>query len=216
MLQVCVKTVKVNHNGSVAGVPLWLAAQCGVLNEQVVQECRRNTSLAVSPRSGLHAVHLAVENGHDAVLKELFQRAPDVASVDSGHLGTQQAPLHFAARHGNAEIMSMLLDANADPDHQDNAGKLPLDVIDKRLKVLKWQREYCARHGRFSPATAGRDAAWAEMTDGFEVARALLIRPDTKLRLAIAADDVESVYELVRNDEIEPTTLNRFLDFFLS
>ena len=209
MLKVCAKKVKVNHNGSV-GVPLWLAAQCGVLTEQVVQECRRNTSLAVSPRSGLHAVHLAVENGHADVLKALLQRAPDLANVDSPHLGTQQAPLHFAARHGNAEIMSLLLDANADPDHQDDAGKLPLDAIDKRLKALKWQREYCARHGRFSPAAAEeKDAVWAELVDGFEGARALLIRPDTKLRLAIAADDVEAVFELVRNDEVEPDALNR-------
>ena len=46
-------------------------------------------------------------------------------------------PLHLAAQEGHAEAVAALLDAGADGGARNNAGKLPVDLVEKNSDLRK-------------------------------------------------------------------------------
>lgn len=208
----CLKAVLPKFGGP---LPMWLAAQCGVMNKQLLSEYKQDPSLAVSPTSHKHALQLAIENGHIDVLHKLITAGIRdlhpmcILTKKQPTITTGTAPLHIAAKCGYVAAVQCLLEARADPDCHDDNGKLPLDLCNKQLKELRWQSEWVAHTSRFSNHDSWK---WDKKVDEYENVRSLLERPGTKLRDAIENDDPGMVHRLIMRGEVDTETLQKQYD----
>eukprot|EP00927_Polykrikos_kofoidii_P045984 TRINITY_DN4014_c0_g3_i1.p1 TRINITY_DN4014_c0_g3~~TRINITY_DN4014_c0_g3_i1.p1 ORF type:complete len:873 (+),score=171.25 TRINITY_DN4014_c0_g3_i1:178-2796(+) len=144
---------------------LHIAAREGSANscEWLLQ---RYADPSVQERSGSAPLHFACLGGHASVVKMLLDpsalwmsnppeinqesltppsRWPDVAAVDMW----KRTPLHKAAEGGNAEVLTLILDAKAASDSEDKDGNTPLHVAVvagqvKALRLLIKKRPRCA------------------------------------------------------------------------
>ncbi|KAF3065389.1 Ankyrin repeat domain-containing protein 50 [Trichoderma lentiforme] len=67
-------------------------------------------------------LHHAAANGHEAVVRLLFDKGADLECRD----GNGQTPLHHAAEKGYEAVVRLLLDIGADLKPKDNLGRTPL------------------------------------------------------------------------------------------
>jgi ankyrin repeat protein len=85
------------------------------------------------------ALHQAVENNHEKLVKLLLEAGADVNKVGNG-----QTPLHIAALKGNSEILKLLLDAGADVSKVNFLGDTPLSVA-RYPRIAKLIESYAKR-----------------------------------------------------------------------
>lgn len=102
---------------------LYYASSFG-LND-VVEELLRKGADVNSPgsRFGGTALHGATLREHTAIMKMLLEAGANPSQADFNTV----APLHTAARIGNAEVISLLLESGAAKDAQDTLGQTPCD-----------------------------------------------------------------------------------------
>jgi ankyrin repeat protein len=84
------------------------------------ERCDVNT-----PRWMIKPVHLAAQEGHLDVMKELLEHDPDLAVACDE---SDYTPLCWAAVEGHADVVSALLDAGADPLYRNRNEDTPLGL----------------------------------------------------------------------------------------
>jgi hypothetical protein len=111
--------------------PLFIACKFGLLEIIEKLNAIENTIWNLRNNDGDSALHLAVENGHEAVVKLLL----DSGKIDTnskGHYG--RTPLSLAARGGHENMVKLLLDSGkVDVDPKDDChGQTPLSCVAER------------------------------------------------------------------------------------
>ena len=82
-------------------------------------------------KTGLSPLMYAAGEGHVSIVKALLSKKADTGlSLHGGPFGGYTA-LHFAALTGRIEIVQLLLDAGADPEARNQAGKTPWQTAQK-------------------------------------------------------------------------------------
>lgn len=93
-------------------------------------------SMGINPASkdkkGDFLMHIAVKNGHKAMIRTLQSFGADINAANK--LGL--TPIHIAASHVNFEILQALLDSGANPHVKDMHGKTPLHRLCSQSRVI--------------------------------------------------------------------------------
>ena len=77
-----------------------------------------------------YAATFPVPQQAEALLKHMIRNGVDINSVDRAS-GSGLTALHAVALRGDAQAVKLLLDAGANPDAKDSAGRTPLQLIRK-------------------------------------------------------------------------------------
>jgi hypothetical protein len=101
--------------------PLYYASSFGLV--EVVEQLVQDGAILDSPgsRFGGTALHGATLREHTAVMRLLLEAGANPSQTDFN----QVAPLHTAARIGNAEVLNLLLEFGAAKDTPDSLGETP-------------------------------------------------------------------------------------------
>ena len=105
-----------------------LLLQNEVINEEFYIEIRyeNDSHLSIHDLSGMTPLMLAIINGHVDTVRFLCTFSEH---LNLAHTRTGDTALHFAVRKSSPEMVSILLDAYADPDPKNAEGKKPFDLI---------------------------------------------------------------------------------------
>jgi uncharacterized protein len=123
------------------------ALQCAIAEKQISaadELLSLGADVTAQDSSGLTALHYAIEHKLPQVLETLLKKAPEAISICDKH-GNQ--PLWTAAfnARGEYEMVSMLLNFGADPEHRNNVNLTPLDIPKRKsepalLQLLESRR----------------------------------------------------------------------------
>jgi ankyrin repeat protein len=106
------------------------ALHCAIVENQVVavdELLRLGADAAIQDANGSTALHYAIEHKLPRVLQALLTKCPEAVSIADKH-GNQ--PLWTAAfnARGDYEMVTMLLESGADPEHLNKVSLSPLDI----------------------------------------------------------------------------------------
>ncbi len=95
--------------------------------EAVYLLLEHGADVMIQSKDGSTALHWAIEHKLPEVLEALLRKCPDAVTISDKH-GNQ--PLWTAAfnARGNYDMVSMLLECGADPEHRNNVSLAPLDI----------------------------------------------------------------------------------------
>ena len=168
------------HSGSDSRVPdehgnpaLFYAVGAG--NIDIARLLSRDSSFVTT--FGLTALHIAAENGQDAIARLLIDGGADVNAMIKG---THETPLHFAVSEGHIAVVAVLLQNGADTEIQDSNGVTVLldGVIRDRATIVRMLLDAGANAN--SKNNLGQTALMlAALKGNMDIARDLLSRQAT-------------------------------------
>lgn len=127
--------VSVTHANRSGDTPFEVACELGKV--QAVETMLKFVDSAVLRASAKQALHRAVRNGHDDIVRILLVHS--VVDVNTPGREGFGSPLHEACRYGRFLTAKLLLESGADPHAKNSLGQSPVDVVIKQKVIFVFQ-----------------------------------------------------------------------------
>lgn len=143
-------------------------------------------------------LHLASENGHEAIVKLLLEKGADLEALDSD----DSTPLHRASENGYHEVVKLLLHKKVDKERRDRFDRTPLYLASENgheavVGLLLGEGTYQETHDRFR-----RTPLHLASENGHEAVVKLLLEKGADLE-ALDSDDGTPLHRASENGHEE-------------